>query len=147
MYILALDRANLIRLTPQYQAVLVNENGEIIFFSDHLNRNALKALINNKLIKDLAVWSYTEFNLISRLTDREIIILKELFRNRNHIRISDENYTLKYLFEKSDFPAYRRKSPKKIPKYEWIYNKDKSRNEQLSLLLFRARILVTVFKT
>ena len=118
MYILALDRTNLLRLAPQFQAVLVNEDGELIYSSDHLNRNALKTLINNKLIKDLAVWSYAEFNLISRLTDREIIILKELFRNRNHIRISDENYTLKYLFEKSDFPAYRHKTPKKIPKFE-----------------------------
>ena len=83
MYILTLDRANIIRIAPVYQAVLVNDKGELIYCSDHLTRAGLKKLINAPLIDELAIWDLNDFNTICRLTSRNIIILKEW--NRTNI--------------------------------------------------------------
>ena len=97
MYILTLDRANIIRIAPVYQAVLVNDKGELIYSSDHLTRAGLKKLINAHLIDEVDSATISGYPasvlMFANFVENDTIIQKQF------VTYIQKTHTLLYLNE------------------------------------------------
>lgn len=101
MYIIGIDQADLSRDCKAYKIAIANRYGKIVKAYSFASEEMLQKILNHPNLTDPCVWSEKELAICKKLTDRNIIELRNYHVKRNAITKNIKDITPLFIFNRT----------------------------------------------